>query len=89
MFCAYVYGAIGELGDGPLFAGGRGDGTIADQVYFSFITQTTVGYGDFTPQAPVARSVAITQALTGQLYLVTVVSLLVGGFLGRGRAQSS
>lgn len=86
MFCAYLYGAIGELGSGSLFAG-RGDGDLADAVYFSFITQTTVGYGDFTPEEPVARAVAIAQALTGQLYLVTVISLLVGGYLGRAQAN--
>ena len=86
MFCAYVYGAIGELGAGPLFAG-RGDGDVADHVYFSFVTQTTVGYGDFTPEEPVARAVAIAQALSGQLYLVTVISLLVGGYLGRAQAR--
>ena len=88
MFCAYVYGAIGEIGGGSLFAG-RGDGDVADHVYFSFITQTTVGYGDFTPGEPVARAVAIAQALTGQLYLVTVISLLVGGYLGRARAREA
>ncbi len=85
MFCAYAYGAIGAVGGGSLFAG-RGDGTVADHVYFSFVTQTTVGYGDFSPEEPAARAMAIVQALTGQLYLVTVISLLVGGFLGRVRA---
>lgn len=88
MFCAYAYGAIGEIGDGSLFAVG-GDGEVADHVYFSFITQTTVGYGDFTPQEPAARAVAMAQALSGQLYLVTVISLLVGGYLGRAQAQRS
>lgn len=86
MFCAYAYGAIGAVGDGPLFAAGEGDGSLADHVYFSFTTQTTVGFGDLAVVEPVGRSLVIAQALTGQLYLVTVVSLLVGGFLGRVRA---
>ena len=90
MICAYVYGAIAQIGSGPLFAAGQGDGNTADHVYFSFVTQTTVGYGDYAPQAPVARSVAIAEALVGQLYLVTVISLLVGALIGtrtRGPAE--
>ena len=46
-------------------------------VYFSFVTLTTLGYGDITPVAPPARSLAMLEALTGQLYLVTVVARLV------------
>jgi ion channel len=82
MFCAFLYAVIAQIGDGPLFADGKGDGTSAIHVYFSFITQTTVGYGDYVPAEPTARSVAMGQALTGQLYLVTVISLLVGSFIG-------
>ncbi len=86
MLCAYVYRVIATVGSGPLFAG-QGDGDASDQVYFSFVTQTTVGYGDFVPGEPVARAVAIAQALTGQLYLVTVVSLLVGGYVSAARSR--
>jgi hypothetical protein len=90
MLCAYVYGAISTIGNGALFADGKGDGDSAIHVYFSFITQTTVGYGDYAPGEAAARAVAMAQALTGQLYLVTVVSLLVGSFLGaRSRADGS
>ncbi len=87
MLCAYVYRVIATVGSGPLFANGQGDGDASDQVYFSFVTQTTVGYGDFVPDEPVARAVAIAQALTGQLYLVTVVSLLVGGYVSAARSR--
>ena len=89
MLCAYLYGAIAAVGSQPLFAGGQGDGTTADHVYFSFVTQTTVGYGDYAPLAPVARSIAIAEALIGQLYLVTVISLLVGGFIGARSSGSA
>jgi hypothetical protein len=82
LFCAFVYASIAQIGSGPLFADGKGDGTSAIHVYFSFITQTTVGYGDYVPEAPTARAVAMGQALIGQLYLVTVISLLIGSFLG-------
>lgn len=89
MLCAYVYGSIAQIGSGPLFAAGQGDGDSSIWVYFSFITQTTVGYGDYTPADPVARAVAITEALAGQLYLVTVISLLVGGFIHQATQRRS
>jgi len=54
-------------------------------LYFSFVTITTVGYGDFTAATDLGRSLAITEALIGQIYLVTVVAAIVGG-LGARRA---
>jgi len=47
-------------------------------IYFSFITLTTVGYGDAYPVHPVARSLAMAEALIGQLYLTTLIASLVG-----------
>ena len=46
-------------------------------IYYSFITLTTVGYGDITPVHPVGRSLAILEALTGQLYLAITLARLV------------
>jgi hypothetical protein len=54
-------------------------------LYFSFATITTTGYGDLTAGTDVGRSLAIAEALIGQIYLVTVVAAIVGG-LGRQRA---
>lgn len=55
--------------------------TITDNplewVYYSFVTLTTVGYGDITPVAPLARSLAILEALTGQLYPAILLARLV------------
>ena len=45
--------------------------------YFSFVTITTLGYGDVQPVIPIARSLAITEALFGQIYLVTLIARLV------------
>jgi hypothetical protein len=56
-------------------------------VYFSFVTLTTVGYGDLTASNEVGRAVAILEALAGQLYLVTIVALFVSN-LGRERQRT-
>jgi len=83
MFCAFVWGVIDRF-DAPFFAGG-GAGTASNFLYFSFVTMTTVGYGDFTPRTPVGHTLAVLEALVGQIYLVTVVSLFVTN-VGRQRA---
>jgi hypothetical protein len=49
----------------------------ASWIYFSFVTLTTVGYGDITPVAPVARSLAVLEALSGQLYPAILLARLV------------
>lgn len=49
----------------------------ADLSYYSFVTLTTVGYGDITPVAPVARALAIVEALIGQLYPAVLIARLV------------
>jgi voltage-gated potassium channel len=50
----------------------------AGLVYFSFVTLTTVGYGDVTPQWPGAGGLAMTEAIVGQLYLAITIARLVG-----------
>src|SRR5271165_1560186 len=50
---------------------------ISDWGYFSFVTLSTVGYGDITPVRPIARSLAVAEALTGQLYLAITIARLV------------
>ena len=51
--------------------------SAVDWIYFSFVTLTTVGYGDVTPVLPIARTLAVGEALTGQLYLAVMISRLV------------
>jgi hypothetical protein len=80
---AFVSEAVGELGSRPFFASQDG-GTRSDYVYFSFVTMATVGYGDLAPQGGLARALAVTGGLVGQIYLVTAVAALVGN-LGRKR----
>ena len=80
---AFVSEAVGDLGSHPFFASQEG-GTRGDYVYFSFVTMATVGYGDLAPQSGLARALAVTGGLVGQIYLVTAVAALVGN-LGRRR----
>jgi len=54
----------------------------SDYVYFSYTTLATLGYGDFTAASSLGRMVSVSEALIGQLYLVSAVALLVGN-IGR------
>jgi len=49
-----------------------------DLVYFSFVSLTTLGYGDMGPAAPIARFLAYAEAITGQFYIAVLVASLVG-----------
>lgn len=51
---------------------------ISELLYFSMVTLTTLGYGDLTPVAPTARSIAVMEAMVGQIYLTILVARLVG-----------
>jgi len=50
-------------------------------IYFSFVTLTTLGYGDTVPITSMAQSLCIVEALVGQIYLVVLVAWLVGMFI--------
>ncbi len=85
MMWAYGYTAISAFSSGSFFAQ-QASASTADFLYFSYVTLTTVGYGDLTARSGFARAVAVLEALFGQIYLVTVVALLVAN-LGRGRTH--
>jgi len=59
------------------FAGAVDGGGSLPWTYYSFVTLTTVGYGDIMPVHPLARAVAVLEALTGQLYLAIMLARLV------------
>jgi len=69
------------------FAGGTAQG-FHDFLYFSFITLTTLGYGDVTPVSAFAKSVTLIIAVTGQLYLTILIAMLVGKFLSSSIERS-
>ncbi|MFO7549459.1 MAG: potassium channel family protein [Acidimicrobiia bacterium] len=72
--------------DGPMLLGNVGDPLVlSDAIYFSFITLTTIGFGDITPATGLSRAVAMAGGLIGQIYLVSAVALLVSN-IGRPRS---
>ncbi len=86
-FFAVVYTGVDLVEDAAFFAQVDAPGGV-EFVSFSFITQATVGYGDLSPDTDFGRMLAVTQALLGQVYLVTIVAALVSN-LGRVRPAES
>jgi len=78
MYAAF-YAAIDHLGGASFFAHHQQANTQTFQ-YFSFTTLTTLGYGDFTAVTSGGRAVAVLEALTGQVFLATLVARLVAAF---------
>jgi len=85
MFFATAFALISALSGHPFFAQINAAQTI-DYLYFSFTTITTVGYGDLTAAGGVGRMTAVLEAVFGQLYLITVVALVVQN-LGQERRE--
>ena len=73
----FLYSAMQYISSEPFFAS-RPQATTADFLYFSLATLTTTGFGDFVAGAPMGRTVAVLEAIFGQLWLVTIVAGLVG-----------
>ena len=87
LFFAFLYSATDSLGGDPFFAGGV-DATPSRVVYFSFTTLTSVGYGDLTARSDLGHTLSATEALIGQIYLVTVVALIVSNLAPRRSVRS-
>jgi voltage-gated potassium channel len=79
----FAYALLDELQPGSFAASneiGSMDyvGRVMQLRYFSFMTLTTVGYGDIVPRSPAARTMAMLEAVMGQFYLVALIGRLVG-----------
>ena len=81
---ASTIGFVAEVQSGPYFAQGS-NVTSGDRVYYSFTVMTTTGFGDYTAATPVGHALAVSEMLLGQLYLVTVIGVLVGNYASRRR----
>ena len=88
MFFAFVYRAIGILQPTPFF-GASGDGDTAQVLFFSFVTLTTTGYGDLVPTANPGQTLAVLEAVLGQLFLVTAVAKIITAWKPKGWSASN
>ena len=87
MAFAFCYRALGAWQTGPFF-GSQGEGTFPQELFFSFTTLTTTGYGNLVPDANPGQTFAVLEMLTGQLFLVTAVAKVVSSWRpGRGRGR--
>jgi hypothetical protein len=89
MFFAFTYRFVGEVQAGPFF-GETGGQTMANYLFFSFITLTTTGYGNLVPADNPGQTLAVLEAIVGQLFLVTAVAKIVNesGLLMPGRRRA-
>ncbi|MCK2035648.1 two pore domain potassium channel family protein [Microbacterium sp. SSW1-49] len=78
LFFAFMLNLLSLLSPAPIFDGAEGD-SLANQVFFSFTTLTTTGYGNLVPVSTGAQTVAVTEAITGQFFLITAVARIMRG----------
>jgi hypothetical protein len=81
---SWLIALVASIDGAPYFIEGTG-ASHGQRVYFSFTVLTTTGFGDLTAATPVGRALAVVEMLVGQIYLVTVIGVLVGNFAGRRR----
>ena len=62
--------------------------TRASHLYFSFVTLTTLGYGDIVPATPLARMLTVLEAATGVLYIAITVARLVAAYQRADRGEN-
>jgi hypothetical protein len=90
---AFAYSVIEEIQHGSFATLGPATNDIVSRVmqmrYFSFVTLATVGYGDVVPRMPLARTVALLEAMVGQFYLVALIGRLVGLHIVHGNPERS
>ncbi|MGR8979481.1 MAG: ion channel [Gammaproteobacteria bacterium] len=84
---AILYGLIFQFYPGSFngIVGVDGKAPMDTLLYFSFVTLASLGYGDITPLAPLARTLAYLEAIGGQLYIAIMLAGLVGLFLNGRR----
>ncbi|MCD4735498.1 MAG: potassium channel family protein [Bacteroidales bacterium] len=85
MFTVWV--AVATRYDPAAFSFATENPTIQDYTYFTFVTITTLGYGDITPVLPFAKSIAILASTSGQIYVAVIIAMLVGKYAGSQNSE--
>ena len=76
---AFIFDVIETLAPGSFqVTADHAQGARVHFVYYSFVTITTVGYGDILPVSPIARAFSILEMVVGQFYLIILIARLVG-----------
>ncbi len=88
MAFAFAYRSVGAIATAPFF-GADGEGTLSQDLFFSFVTLTTTGYGNLVPAGNPGQSLAVLEALLGQLFLVTAVGKIVTAWRPRAWREAS
>ena len=87
---SFIFGVVESLTPGSFSIPDiEGISTSRSFLYLSFVTITTLGYGDITPVTSLARSLCILEAVIGQLYLVVQVAWLVGVHVSQSMLKKS
>ena len=73
---AFLYLAVSDLRDGPFFAQ-PGPHADSEYLYYSFVTLTTLGFGDLSPTVGLPQALTVFEALAGSIFLVVLVARLV------------
>ena len=81
---AWLVSLAANIDTAAYFAQG-GDGSQGQRVYYAFTVLTTTGFGDLSAATTVGRALAVVEMLVGQIYLVTVIGVVIGNLGGRRR----
>ena len=86
---ACIYAVLEEINAGSFSMPAVGIANIQQFAYFSYVTLTTLGYGEITPLSSSARSMAILESITGQLYIAVMIARLVGIQIAQSQGNSA
>jgi len=92
MFFAFIYAAAAIINPYSFNLAGHTYGSLEslrDYLYFSFVTLTTLGYGDMVPTAAMSKMLSSMEAVTGPVYLAILVARLVGQHMSQRMARKS
>jgi hypothetical protein len=76
---------IAQILPGAYKSAGTDSLQVNDYVYFTFITLTTVGYGDVVPVLPLTKMLSVVIAVSGQFYVAVIIAIIVGKFSAQNR----
>jgi hypothetical protein len=76
MFFSFVYRVVGVIDPDPFFGAG-GDASPAQALFFSFTTYSTTGYGNLVPSGSLGQTLAVSEMIIGQLFLITALGKVV------------